>query len=76
VNNTQLEIPSRKEPRRLLTGDEVADLLNISRSFAFALMKRGEIPTVKLGRAVRVRPQDLEEFIALSVRRNENRFVT
>jgi excisionase family DNA binding protein len=76
VNNTQLEIPSRKELRRLLTGDEVADLLNISRSFAFALMKRGEIPTVKLGRAVRVRPQDLEEFIALSVRRNENRFVT
>jgi excisionase family DNA binding protein len=52
---------------RLLTADDVAERLRISRSFAYALMSRGEIPPVRLGRAVRVRPQDLEEFIESSV---------
>ena len=55
----QLTIPANI----LLKGDDIAKILNISRSFAFQLMQRGEIPTVKLGRAVRVRPADLERFI-------------
>jgi len=48
---------------RLLTADDIAQRLQVSKSLAYALMQRGEIPTVRLGRAVRVRPQDLEEFI-------------
>ena len=52
---------------RLLTADDVAERLQISRSFAYTLMCRGELPPVRLGRAVRVRPQDLEEFIKSSV---------
>ena len=51
----------------LLMGDDVARILNISRSFAFQLMQRGEIPTVRLGRSVRVRPADLERFILKSI---------
>ena len=55
---------------RLLTGNEVAQKLNISRSFAFLLMQQGTIPTVRLGRLVRVRPADLDKFIEQSIDEN------
>ena len=48
---------------RLLKSDEVAEILQISRSMAYALMKRGDIPTVRIGTAVRVRREDLEWYI-------------
>jgi excisionase family DNA binding protein len=48
---------------RLLRGNEVAQILNISRAYAYLLMKRGQIPAVRIGRSVRVRPEDLEKFI-------------
>ena len=54
----------------LLKGSDVARILNISRSYAFLLMQRDEIPTVHIGRAVRVRPSDLERFISESISRN------
>jgi excisionase family DNA binding protein len=52
----------------LLKGQDVARILNISRSMAYGLMQRGEIATVLIGRSVRVRPVDLEEFIRQSIR--------
>jgi hypothetical protein len=33
---------------------------------AYNLMRRGEIPTVRMGSAVRVKQSDLEEFIKKS----------
>jgi excisionase family DNA binding protein len=48
---------------RLLKPNEVADFLNISRSFAYQLLQTGAIPVVRLGKSVRVRPKDLENFI-------------
>ena len=47
----------------LLRREDVARILNISRSYAYLLMKRGELPIVRIGRSVRVRPSDLEQFI-------------
>jgi excisionase family DNA binding protein len=55
------------ETHTLLKGEDVARLLNISRSFAYQLIQRREIPIVKLGRSVRVRPEDLEQFIKDSI---------
>jgi excisionase family DNA binding protein len=52
---------------RLLRGSEVAQILNISKALAYRLMADGEIPTVRLGRAVRVRPEDLSQFLEDSV---------
>jgi excisionase family DNA binding protein len=52
---------------KLLRAQDVAELLSVSRSFAYALMQSGQLPTVQLGRAVRVRPEDLEEFIQLNL---------
>lgn len=48
---------------KLLRGKDIAEILNISRSQAFALMRDEKIPTVRFGRSVRVRPEDLEGFI-------------
>jgi excisionase family DNA binding protein len=44
---------------RLLKPQEIATLLNISRSFAYRLLQTGAIPVIRLGKACRVRPQDL-----------------
>ena len=48
---------------KLLKVDEVAEQLNISKSFAYSLMKTGQLPSVRLGRSVRVHPRDLKEYI-------------
>jgi len=42
----------------LLRAKEVAEILQISRAMAYTLMQRGEIPTVRIGKARRVRPED------------------
>jgi excisionase family DNA binding protein len=47
----------------LLKGNDVARLLNISRAFAYQLMRQGEIPTVRIGNAVLVRREDLLAYI-------------
>ena len=48
---------------KLLTANQVAKFLNISRAAAYNLMKRGQLPSVRFGRSVRVIPGDLEQFI-------------
>jgi excisionase family DNA binding protein len=58
---------------RLLKPDEVASFLNISRSFAYHLLQIGAIPTVHLGKACRVRLQDLEAFIEQNIHRQADK---
>jgi len=48
---------------KLLRANEVANRLNISRSLAYQLLQRGEIPTVRFGSSVRVRECDLDEYL-------------
>lgn len=55
------------EPR-LLRIDDVADRLAVSRSMAWKLVTYGQLRSVRIGRAVRVRPQDLAAYIADAVR--------
>jgi excisionase family DNA binding protein len=47
----------------LLKAKDVAEILKVSRTMAYTLMQRGEIPTVRIGRSRRVRPEDLIEYI-------------
>jgi len=49
---------------RLLKAEEVADVLSISRSKAYMMMRRKEIPTITIGKNVRVSKEDLEYFIS------------
>jgi excisionase family DNA binding protein len=46
----------------LLRAQEVARLLSISKSSAYDLLASGQIPAVRIGRAVRARRDDVEAF--------------
>jgi len=49
---------------RLLGADDVAELLGVSRTFVYALARRGELPTVRVGeRYVRFRSEAIEGWI-------------
>ncbi len=54
----------------LLTGEEIAKILHVSRAYAYQLMRQRMIPTVKIGRSVRVRQEDLERFISMNLAQN------
>ena len=51
----------------LLTAQDIAQMMQISKSMAYQLMQRGNIKTVKFGRSVRVRPIDLDHFIKAGI---------
>jgi excisionase family DNA binding protein len=56
---------SSGRPDRLLSADDVAELLGVPRSFVYALARRGGIPAVRLGdRYVRFRAAAIEGWIA------------
>ena len=54
---------SRSSDLQLYTAIEIAERMKVSRSFAYQLMRSGEITTVRIGRAIRVRKDDLTEYI-------------
>lgn len=50
--------------QQLLTADEVAVMLRVPRSLVYALARRGELPTVRIGeRYVRFRATTIERWI-------------
>ena len=49
---------------RLLTAPDVARILNISKGAAYKLIQLKQIPSIRINRSVRVRPEDLDEFIS------------
>ncbi len=69
IQNQFLELPKIE---KLLRGNEVARLLNISRSRAYNLMQTGVIPTVHIGKSRRVRPKDLKAYIEKNIYPSEN----
>ncbi|OXU15403.1 helix-turn-helix domain-containing protein [Sedimentisphaera salicampi] len=54
---------AKQTQRRLLTVKEAAEFLCVSPRTVASLKKSGELPEVKLKRAVRFDIADLEEFI-------------
>lgn len=52
-------------PGRLLSAEDVAELLGVPRTFVYALARRGDLPVVRVGeRYVRFRAETLEQWIA------------
>lgn len=49
---------------RLLTAPDVARILNISKGAAYKLIQLNQIPSIRINRSVRVKPEDLDEFIS------------
>ncbi len=56
------------QERITLTIVEVAALLGISRALAYELVKRGELPSLRLGRRVVVPRKALEAFVEAATR--------
>ena len=57
---------------RLLKADEVANILNISRSLTYRLLQEGKIPTIKINKTIRVEPNDLNIYIQKCHRDNKD----
>lgn len=52
--------------RRLMKAEEVAEVLQVSRSKVYQMMREKDIPTITIGKCVRVSSEDLENFINLN----------
>ena len=50
--------------RKLLTVAELADLLSINQLTVRRMVNRGQLTAVRLGRAVRFHPDDVDAFLA------------
>ena len=50
--------------RLLLTVEEAADCLGVGRTYMFQLISRGAVPSVRVGKLRRVKPEDLENYVA------------
>lgn len=59
-----MTVANEIDNRLLLKVPEAARLLRISRNLAYALVAKGELPSVRLGRVIRVPRQGLEEWLA------------
>lgn len=50
--------------KRLLTVEEVAEVLNVSKGTVYNLFQAGALPGLKLGRSRRVSVEDLDAYLA------------
>jgi len=57
--------------RLLITVEEAARRLGIGRSLAWRLVRSGELPSVRLGRLVRIPEQALADWLKLRIRGDE-----
>jgi excisionase family DNA binding protein len=55
--------PAHRRSLQLLSVQEVGELLGMGRSWVYQQLKSGELPSVKLRGAVKVKREDLEEYI-------------
>ncbi len=51
------------ESKRTYTVDEIAKLLNIGRTTAYALVKEGHFKIVRIGSAIRISKQSFDEWL-------------
>ena len=58
--------------KQLLKATEMAERLNISKAFAYKLINQGALPSVQIGSAKRVRPEDLERYIQENLNEDQN----
>ena len=55
--------PADGQVPQLHSIDEVCKALGMGKSWTYRRIKSGEIPSVKLGRSIKVRREDLEEYL-------------
>ncbi len=55
--------PADGQIPQLYSIDEVCKALGMGKSWTYRRIKSGEVPSVKLGRSIKVRREDLEEYL-------------
>ncbi len=55
---------------RLLTAEDVAELIGMRTDFVYQLVRRGQIPHLRFGRTVRFRSVSIEQWLEGSERGN------
>ncbi len=55
-------------PAKLMTVQEVADLLKIRKNTVYELIKRGDLPSKKVGKQIRISDEDVEAYLGTSDR--------
>lgn len=63
MNKPANDNPARPANGRLLTADEVADLLGVSKEWVWEQSRLGLIPTITLGRFRRYRQEAVERWL-------------
>ena len=61
--------------KMLLKPSEVTKVLGIGRSLVYELIAQGQIPSVRLGRCIRVSSASLEEWIKTNEISNKSKMV-
>ena len=55
--------PIQQHPQQLLTPEEVASLLGVSRLFVVRQSRAGKIPAIKLGKVYRYRASTIDSWL-------------
>ena len=63
---------NNQELQQLLTMDNVVEGYHIRKSTLYAMVARREIPSVKIGKRVLFRREDLDAYVQSKVRTSEN----
>lgn len=63
---TNLVTRNPAEPKALLSVEECAGVLGLSRTTTFGLVRAGQLPSIKVGARRLVRRTDLEGFVSMS----------
>jgi excisionase family DNA binding protein len=67
VGERHAPVPAPSD-RLVLTVDEAAYLLGISRGLAYELVTRGELPAIRLGRRIVIPRVAMEELLGTAIR--------
>jgi excisionase family DNA binding protein len=57
------ELAAGNDSEPLLTAAQVAERLGVNRETVYRLRKRGDLPFVRVGAALRLRPETLKAFV-------------
>ena len=65
-NNSKVLSPDELESRTIITIKEMSTILGIGRNTAYEAVKKGEIPSVKVGRRILVPSKALDKWLESS----------
>ena len=62
-NNIAHDSDKKLYEQQLLTVNEVATILYVSKSLVYKMTRQGDKPSIRFGASVRIQTEDLDEFI-------------